>query len=248
MLHFSEEADPNYSMNRILVVEDDPDLSQNIRESLKAEQLEGVPVFDGLLAYRILDREEFDCVIMDVNLPGWDGFRLCREFRKLNQHTPVIMLTAFSELEDKVMGYEAGADDYLAKPFYMKELMLKIQALLKRSLVSADGSAGFSQLLVSGGLEVDLQKKSVVQDGLEINLTPREFQVLAKLLQAKGNIVSKKELVQEIWGSAFDLSSSTNTIEVYINFLRNKLDKPFGKTNVRTKVGFGYYYLAEGEH
>jgi len=235
-------------MNRILVVEDDPDLSQNIRESLKAEQLEGVPVFDGLLAHRMLGREEFDCVIMDVNLPGWDGFRLCREFRQLNQHTPVIMLTAFSELEDKVMGYEAGADDYLAKPFYMKELVLKIQALLKRSAVSAEAQAGFSPLLVSGGLKVDLRKKTVVQDGQEINLTPREFQVLVRLLQAKGNVVSKKEFVLEIWGSAFDLASATNTIEVYINFLRNKLDKPFGKSSVRTKVGFGYYYRAEDEH
>lgn len=235
-------------MKRILVIEDDPDVNQNILDALKAEGLEGIPVFDGLLAFKLLSREKYAAVIMDVNLPGWNGFKLCKEFRKTDPQTPVIMLTAFSDLEDKVMGYESGADDYLGKPFFMKELMMKVHALIKRVQIASDENFSGNDLLIKDDLEVDLKKKSVVQSGQEISLTPREFQILVKLLQANGAVVSKKELIQEIWGSAFDLSSATNTIEVYINFLRNKLDKPFGRASIKTKIGFGYYFQSEDEH
>ncbi|GGF49632.1 response regulator transcription factor [Echinicola rosea] len=228
-------------MNRILIVEDDPDLSRNITAALKAEGIEPVAVYDGLLAAKMLERESFDGVIMDINLPGWNGFELCRNFRKTNQQTPVLMLTAFGELEDKVSGYEAGADDYLTKPFYMKELLMKVQVLLKRGQFLAEGKA-LDEIVVAGALRLDRKNKEVFYKDVRVDLTPREFQILEALLDANGSPVSKSALVKKIWGTSMDISSSTNTIEVYINFLRNKLDKPFGKQSIRTKVGFGYYY------
>ncbi|UCS91635.1 response regulator transcription factor [Echinicola marina] len=228
-------------MKKILIVEDDAELSKNIADALTVEGFEVVPVFDGLLASRLMRRESYNCVLMDINLPGWNGFELCKYFRKFDQHTPILVLTAFNELEDKVMGYEAGADDYLTKPFYMKELLMKVQVLLKRGQFIKEGKA-LDEIVVAGALRLDRKNKEVFHKDVRVDLTPREFQILEALLDANGSPVSKSTLVKKIWGTSMDISSSTNTIEVYINFLRNKLDKPFGKQSIRTKVGFGYYY------
>jgi len=223
----------------ILLIEDDQTLSHNIREALRAEDLQVEPVYDGLLAERMLKRETFDCVIMDVNLPGKNGFELCRAFRAYNAHTPVLMLTAFGELDDKVLGFSCGADDYLTKPFYMRELTLRTAALVKRKTMTK----GTTAAIHAGDITIHPNSKKVTRQNREIALTPREYQVLARLVENKGEIVSKNELIREIWGKHFD--ANTNTIEVYINFLRNKIDKPFGKNSIRTKIGFGYYLHAE---
>lgn len=220
----------------ILIVEDDKTLNQNIREALEAEAMNVTALYDGALAERALRRGSFDCVVMDVNIPGKNGFDLCRDFRRYNSSTPVIMLTAFSELEDKVQGFNSGVDDYLTKPFYMRELLLRISSLIKRS----NSSAIQNPIINADDIVIDTKTKSVTRQGKSISLTPREYQILVKLIENKGELVSKKELIQEIWGSA--LEANTNTIEVYINFLRNKIDKPFGKQNIRTKIGYGYYF------
>lgn len=220
----------------ILLIEDDHTLSNNICDSLKTDSINAIPVFDGALAEKMLKREEYDCVIMDVNLPGKNGFDLCKEFRQYNQHTPVLMLTAFSELEDKVQGFNCGADDYLTKPFFMRELLLRIHAITKRQQQQGKRE----ECLMADDLVVNTHTKRVTRDNREVILTPREYQILLKLLENKGEIVSKQELISGIWGRSFD--ANTNTIEVYINFLRNKLDKPFGKNNIKTKVGYGYYF------
>ncbi|MGC4232043.1 MAG: response regulator transcription factor [Niabella sp.] len=223
----------------ILLIEDDQTLNQNICEALKAEALQVTSLYDGLLAERILKRDTFDCVIMDINLPGKNGFELCKAFRAYNSHTPVLMLTAFGELDDKVQGFNCGADDYLTKPFYMRELTLRIKALIKRkNTIQNTGST-----INAGDITIHLNTKKVTRDNQEIILTPREYQILVRLIQHKGEILSKADLVKEIWGNAFD--ANTNTIEVYINFLRNKLDKPFGKNSIKTKIGFGYYLDTE---
>lgn len=120
-------------MKRILIVEDDPVLNQNIKEALQSEGMQVEAVYNGLLAERLLKKETFHCIVLDINLPGKTGYELCKEFRQFNLHTPILMLSAFAELEDKVVGYELGADDYLTKPFYLRELILKIKALIKRS-------------------------------------------------------------------------------------------------------------------
>jgi len=221
----------------VLLVEDDHTLSQNITDALKGEQLNVQTIFDGLLAERVMKKNNFDCIILDVNLPGKNGFDLCRELRVYNSHTPVIMLTAFADLEDKVQGFDCGADDYLTKPFFMRELLMRVNTLIKRYKSNFNRETG--NTITAGDITINDQQKKVYRQGKEILLTPREYQILFKLAANKDEIISKADLIKEIWGTSFD--SNTNTIEVYINFLRNKLDKPFGKSSIKTKVGFGYY-------
>ena len=223
---------------KVLIVEDDPTLNKNIKEALVTEGYFVESVYDGVLAERILKKEELSCVIMDINLPGKTGFDLCKDFRVYNTQTPVIMLTAFSELEDKVMGYNCGADDYLTKPFFMRELILRVKSLIKRSSGTAQ-TTPFKSITSIADITLDIDKKKVFRQNQEINLTPREYQILVRLIMHKGEYVSKNDLVTEIWGGSFNFN--TNTIEVYISFLRNKLDKPFGKNSIKTKVGYGYY-------
>ena len=223
---------------KILVIEDDPILNQNISEALEAEKMIVERVFDGSLAERMLKKDIFDCVIMDINLPGKTGFDVCREFRTFNTITPIIMLTAFNELEDKVKGFDCGADDYLTKPFFMRELLLRIHALVKRAK-NQKNNPDENDTLTAGDIRIVKSRKKVFRQEKEIQLTPREYQILERLSSNPGEIISKKELINEIWGTSFD--TNTNTIEVYINFLRNKLDKPFGKNSIKTKVGYGYF-------
>lgn len=222
---------------KILIVEDDHTLSRNISEALKADGFFPEIVYDGLLAERMLKKNSYDCIIMDVNLPGRNGFDLCKLFREYNNYTPVIMLTAFAELEDKVQGFDYGADDYLTKPFFMRELIMRIKSLIKRSQNASTQTA--KTQLITGDIKLNIAQKKVSREGTEINLTPREYQILLKLMENSGEIVSKADLIESIWGGSF--AANTNTIEVYMNFLRNKIDKPFGKNTIKTKIGYGYY-------
>lgn len=221
---------------KVLLIEDDRTLNQNISDALKAESAVVTAVYDGFFAEKILRKEQFDCIILDINLPAKNGFELCRDFRAYNNSTPVIMLTAFSELDDKVQGFNCGADDYLTKPFYMRELLLRVHALTKRTATNDDSKTA----VYADDITITPHNKKIMRQGREISLTPREFQILWKLVANKGELISKKELIKEIWGTHLD--ANTNTIEVYINFLRNKLDKPFGKNNIKTKTGYGYYF------
>lgn len=227
---------------KVLIIEDDPTLNKNISEALAAENILTESVFDGQLAERILKKDTFDCIIMDINLPGKSGFELCKNFRTYNTETPVLMLTAFSELEDKITGYDSGADDYLTKPFFMRELILRVNSLIKRSQGSRSDSQN-NPVIIADDITINTSQKEVSRQGTEIKLTPREYELLLKLCQNKGEVISKSELMEEVWGTTFD--TNTNTIEVYINFLRNKVDKPFDKKSIKTKVGYGYYFDSE---
>lgn len=219
----------------ILIVEDDAVLNQNIRESLAAENFMVEQAYDGLIAEKLLRKNTYDCVVLDVNLPEKNGYELCKVFRTYNTVTPVLFLTAFDEIEDKVQGYDSGADDYLTKPFFQKELLLRIQSLIKRNT----NSVSLSDTITWHDIVVNQKAKTVFRNNLELKLTPREYQILLTMLLAKGEVVSKKDLIKEIWGSAFD--ANTNNIEVFINFLRNKVDKPFERHLIKTKIGYGYY-------
>lgn len=222
---------------KILLVEDDTTLNQNIKEYLSGESCEVITAFDGQIAERLLKKDDYDCVILDINIPHKNGYELCKEYRTYNTTTPVLMLTAFDELEDKVNGFDVGADDYLTKPFYMKELLIRIRSLIKRN--HKTNSTHDTELLRVEDIVVNQKTKTVKRNNIEIVLTPREYQILLKLIRAKGQLVDKQELVREIWGGSFD--ANTNTIEVYINFLRKKIDKPFDKQLIKTKIGYGYY-------
>lgn len=225
---------------RILVIEDETTLNKNISEALSAESFVVESVYDGHLAKRLLKKESFDCIVMDINLPKINGYDLCEQFRKYNTHTPILMLTAFDELEDKIKGFDSGADDYLTKPFYMRELILRINSLIKRSQNTESQSA---KLIHALDISIHVAQKKVTRQNQVIKLTPREYQILVKLCKNPGEIISKNELIKEIWGTSMGVN--TNTIEVYLNFLRNKIDKPFGKNSIKTKVGYGYYLDVE---
>ena len=226
---------------RILVIEDETTLNKNICEALEAENFVVESTFDGFLAERFLKRESFDCVVMDINLPKKNGYDLCKEFRGYNTQTPVLMLTAFDELEDKIKGFDSGADDYLTKPFFMKELIMRINSLLKRSQSKSENNT--NDTIIASDILINTAQKKVKRQNQEIQLTPREYQILVKLCKHKGEIISKNELIKEIWGTS--LNVNTNTIEVYVNFLRNKIDKPFRKNSIKTKIGYGYYLETE---
>lgn len=222
---------------KVLLVEDDTTLNQNIKDYLLQEQFEVEIVFDGQIAEKVIKKNSFDCIILDINLPFKNGYELCKEFRLYNKSTPVLMLTAFDELEDKVNGFDCGADDYLTKPFYMKELAMRINSLIKRNNNSP--SKETTETITIEDIVINQRTKTVKRNNIEIILTPREYQILLKLVLAKGELVDKQELVKEIWGGSFD--ANTNTVEVYINFLRKKIDKPFEKQLIKTKIGYGYY-------
>lgn len=226
---------------RILVIEDEITLNKNICEALLAENFTVESAFDGFLAERFLKKETFDCVVMDINLPKKNGYDLCEEFREYNTQTPILMLTAFDELEDKIKGFDNGADDYLTKPFFMKELIMRIHSLIKRSQNKSENSS--NEIIIASDIFINIAQKKVKRQNQEIQLTPREYQILVKLCKHPGEIISKNDLIKEIWGTSLDVN--TNTIEVYVNFLRNKIDKPFGKKSIKTKIGYGYYLEIE---
>lgn len=226
---------------RILVIEDETTLNKNICEALLAEKFAVESAFDGFLAERFLKKETFDCVVMDINLPKKNGYDLCKEFREYDTQTPVLMLTAFDELEDKIKGFDSGADDYLTKPFFMKELTMRINSLVKRSQSKSESNT--NDTIIASDILINTAQKKVKRQNQEIQLTPREYQILVKLCKNQGEIISKNELIKEIWGTSLDVN--TNTIEVYVNFLRNKIDKPFGKNSIKTKIGYGYYLSDE---
>lgn len=220
---------------RILLVEDDANLSEDLRAQLTMEHFEVDVAFDGLIAERLIQRNRYDCILLDVNIPGKNGYDLIKSIRYRQISTPVIMITAFGEIEDKLTGFESGADDYITKPFYFKELLARIKVFLKRSDLLPRENDVFSL----ENLAIDYNKKQVLRDSQVIKLTAREFELLKLLADAGGNPVSKKELLQKVWGTSFE--ANTNTIEVFINLLRNKIDKNFEPKLIKTRIGFGYY-------
>jgi len=195
--------------------------------------------YDGVLAEKMIIRNEYDCILMDINIPGKNGLEVCREIRKKNIGTPVIMITSFGELDDKIQGFDSGADDYLTKPFNYKELLARIRVIGKRSVQQESGKA---DTFTADDLKIDYLKKKVYRSGAEIKLTLREFELLKSLAMAGGNPVSKQYLLENVWGTVYGVN--TNTIEVFVNFLRNKIDKNHPVKLIKTRVGYGYYLSA----
>lgn len=217
------------------MVEDDIHIAADVRSRLTDEGFAVEVVYDGLLAEKIICRKTYDCIVLDVNIPGKNGYDVCSSVRRQNVVTPILMLTAFGEVEDKLQGFDSGADDYLTKPFYFKELLARIRALLKRG---GQHSESHQQIVVDD-LFIDISAKRVTRAGTPLKLTAREFEILVLLASAKGNIVSKKDLIQKIWGTSVEVN--TNTIEVFINSIRNKVDKQYPVKLLHTRPGFGYY-------
>ena len=217
---------------RILVVEDEKKVASFIKKGLEEQSYAVDTAFDGLEGERLASQTPYDAIILDVLLPKQDGVVTCQKIRHKGVSTPVLMLTALGETDDKVRGLDSGADDYLTKPFHFEELLARVRALLRRK--SQDKSA----LLQAGGLVLDPVTRKVEREGKQIRLTSREFALLEYFMRNKGQILSRANLAQHVWNVSFDMES--NVIDVYVKLLRQKIDKGFENPMLQTIVGAGY--------
>ena len=220
---------------KILIVEDERKIADTLKFGLSEFGFYVEVAYDGTLGYHLFNAQDFNLVILDINLPGMNGYDLCKAIRLKDQHIPIIMLTAMIALKDKIEGYDSGADDYMVKPFEFKELLLKIRALLKRTMNQA---LPVGNVLKASDLEMNLDSKEVKRDGKIINLTTKEFQLLEYLLRNKNRVVSRVDIAISVWD--VDFETNTNVIDVYISYLRNKVDKDFKHKLIQTHVGMGY--------
>jgi DNA-binding response OmpR family regulator len=225
---------------RILLVEDESKIAQALKKGLSENGYEVEAVFDGAIAKRLFQQHEYDLIILDVNLPGMNGYELCKFIRTHNQHVPVIMLTALSTTDDKIEGFDAGADDYVIKPFEFKELLVRIRALLKRTL---NQQVPMGNILRVADLEMNLDSKEVKRGDQKIVLTAKEFQLLEYFMRNRNRVLSRADIAEKVWDIDFD--TQTNVIDVYVNYLRNKIDKQFPVKLIHTQVGMGYVLKEE---
>ena len=222
---------------KVLLVEDEERLASFIRKGISAEGYEVEVAFDGRIGLSLFRRDIYDIILLDVNLPQINGFELCRLIRLENETVPVLMLTALDSLADKSDGFNAGADDYLAKPFEFQELLLRIRALTRRN------SPKQKQILQLADLELNLDAKTVSRAGKRIELTTREYALIEYLMLNKGKIISRVDISERVWSLNFDTNS--NVIDVYISYLRKKIDKGFSPKLLHTIVGMGYVLREE---
>ncbi|MGF7215248.1 two-component system copper resistance phosphate regulon response regulator CusR [Spirosoma lacussanchae] len=217
---------------RILLVEDEERVVSFIRKGISAEGYDVDVAYDGRTGLSLFRKDSYDIIILDVNLPQINGFELCRLIRTENEAVPVLMLTALDSLADKADGFNAGADDYLAKPFEFQELLLRLRALTRRNGPKP------KQVLRLADLELNLDTKTVTRAGKRIDLTTREYALMEYLMLNKGKIISRVDISERVWNLNFD--SNTNVIDVYISYLRKKIDKDFSPRLLHTIVGMGY--------
>lgn len=219
---------------RVLIVEDEQDISLFTKKALEEFGYSADQAFDGETALRLANNNQYDCVLLDVVLPKHNGFDLCNTLRsKLRFNNSIIMLTALGATEDIVKGLENGADDYLVKPYKVKELVARIKA----SQRSKNATLTSNEITVED-LIVNIDAKTVVRNGQEIKLTAKEFRLLEYLLRNKNRVVSRMDVLENVWDINFNLG--TNVVDVYINYLRNKVDKSFDSRLIHTVVGMGY--------
>jgi len=219
---------------KILLAEDDDRLALLIQKGFAQK---GYPIDrtkNGLIAQELLKENHYDFLITDILMPHMDGIELVQWLRKENQDLPIIMLTALEETDEKLKGFDAGADDYLVKPFAMKELIARVEVLLKR--VSQNNKT--TSVLQYADLELDSKRKSLMRANKIIELTAKEFELLQYFMKNPEVVLSKKEIAKAVWNTDFD--TGTNYIDVYIYYLRQKIDKPFPTKLIHTRTGLGF--------
>ena len=217
----------------VLLIEDEPKVSGFIKKGLEEQGYTVNQAFNGRSGINTGIEKDFDVIILDVMLPNFNGFEVCKYIRRYKKEVPILMLTAMGTLNDKVEGLESGADDYLTKPFHFEELLARIKALLRRQ-----SAASPVKTYTVGDLVIDCYKKTVFREGKEILLTAKEFTLLEVLMANKGRVLSRTYIAESVWGINFD--RGTNVIDVYINYLRTKIDKGFSKKLIHTVIGMGY--------
>jgi two-component system copper resistance phosphate regulon response regulator CusR len=220
---------------RILIVEDEPKIADTLKFGLTENGYEVDVAYDGHIGKKLVQSNVYNLIVLDINLPGINGYDLCKLIRRNDPQVPIIMLTALSALSDKIEGYDAGADDYIIKPFEFRELLMKIRVLLRRTMSQ---QVPVGNVLKAADLDMNLDRKEVRRANVPINLTAKEFQLLEYLLRNKNRLVSRADIAVNVWDIDFD--TNTNVIDVYINYVRNKIDKPFEQKLIQTQVGMGY--------
>jgi two-component system, OmpR family, response regulator len=222
---------------RILVVEDELKMANLLRRGLVEEGHAVDVARTGDDAVWMAGAAEFDAIVLDLMLPGMDGFEVCRRIRKDGVWAPVLMLTARDAVEDRVAGLDAGADDYLPKPFSFAELLARLRALVRR------GSGERPVVLEVGDLRLDPATHEVWRGGDSIHLSPKEFALLETLMRRPGQVLSRYQLLEHAWDYAYE--NRSNVVDVYIRYLRDKIDRPFGRDSLETVRGVGYRLRAE---
>ena len=229
--------------NKLLLVEDELKVANFIKKGLNEYDYEVDIATDGVVGKNMALAIDYDLFILDVNLPLLNGYELCKSIRQFQSEKPILMLTALGSINQKVLGFEAGADDYLLKPFEFKELLLRIKALINRAQRNQNPLS--NDLMHIADLEINRDAKTVTRGGRTVDLTAKEYALLEYLAVNEGKILSKAEIAENVWDIMFD--TKTNTIEVYINFLRKKIDANFENKLIQTRFGLGYTIISNSD-
>lgn len=217
------------------MIDDEPRVAGLVKKGLEEQQFSVELAYDGEMGKKLALQDVYDVIIMDIILPKINGLDLCKQLRAVMPQLPILMLTALGTTDDKVEGLDAGADDYLVKPFDFRELLARIRSITKRN--SASPLAGAVVLRIAD-LELNTQTMRVSRSGHEINLTPKEFKLLEYMMKNSGRVLSRVEIAEKVWDTTFD--TGTNFIDVYINYLRKKIDKDYPVKLIHTRPGIGF--------
>lgn len=228
------------AMYRILVVEDEQRVAELLKRGLEESGYQVVVAYDGTMGLRLFKSGTYHLVLSDVVLPKMDGFELCKEIRKMNPVVPILMLTALGTTDDKLEGFDAGADDYLVKPFDFRELNARINVLLKRK---GETNVVKPEELNYEDLRIDLKTKTVFRAGNVIKLSPKEYNLLLYMVENAERLLTRVEIADKVWNTHFD--TGTNFIDVYINYLRKKIDRDYETKLIHTKPGMGFILTKE---
>ena len=224
--------------NKVLIVEDDPNLLETLRYNLRKESYDVVTAVDGEQALEAARREKPDLIILDLMLPKVSGFEVCRILRK-EMIVPILMLTAKAEETDKIVGLEIGADDYMTKPFSLRELLARVRAMLRRAKMVETQPVVEEALLKVGDIKVDIARHQASKGATKLELTPKEFDLLAFLARNRGFVFSRNQLLEKVWG--YDFTGDTRTVDVHIRWLRQKIETyPNNPKHLITVRGTGY--------
>ncbi len=222
-------------MQTILIVEDEKRVADLLKAGLEENGYQTMVAYDGAMGLRLFQSNSFQLVISDIILPKLDGFDLCKEIRKLNAQVPILMLTALGSTDDKLDGFDAGADDYMVKPFDFRELNARIKVLLKRNV---EAPVAAPEKINYADLTINLNLREVKRNNIRVKLSPKEYNLLVYMAENAERVISRIEIAEKVWHTHFD--TGTNFIDVYINYLRKKIDRDFEVKLIHTKPGIGF--------
>lgn len=225
---------------KVLVIEDEQQVASFIKQGLEEQSFQIDIAYDGVIGERLALSRDYDVILLDIVIPGINGFDLCKIIKRDKPATPLLMLTTLGTTSDKVTGFDSGADDYLLKPFEFEELVARIKALVRRSSVTG---TVYGKLLRYEDLKLDLEKKVAQRSDKIIKLSAKEFSLLEFFMSNPDRVISRAELAEKIWNIKFE--TGTNVVEVYMNMLRNKIDRDFEPKLLHTRIGLGYVLSKE---